>query len=186
VQSQRLKGTRYHDVTNQRTRFDDRLSGQKIVDDFAAHKSMLINVTNGVETCQEYCPLSPDDALGAFELPQDAKDLGKATIDGKSAEHYQWFDKIFKIIKMQSYDFYAVGGLPYFQTSAITPFGGPAIGHQNQTWTGFKAGPPDASKFKIAGMDTCPQSQQCGQQLLQAHRLATRQAHAFFAHQLAL
>ena len=101
VQSQRLKGTRYHDVTNQRTRFDDTLSGQKIVDDFVAHKSMLINVTGGVETCQEYCPLSPDDALDKFELPDDAKDKGQATIDGKTAEHYQWFDRIFKIIKMQ-------------------------------------------------------------------------------------
>ena len=97
------------------------------------------------------------------------------------------FDKIFKIIKMQSYDFYAVGGKPYFQTSAITPFGQmPPIGTQNNTWTAFQTGPPDASKFHIAGADTCPQSSQCGQSVLQAHRLASGLTHTFFAHQPAL
>ena len=36
---------------------------QTVVDDYTAHKSMLINITNGVETCDNYCPIDPDETL---------------------------------------------------------------------------------------------------------------------------
>ena len=60
---------------------------QTTVDDYAAAKSYLVNVTGGVETCQEYCPIAQEDIdlFGPFGIPDDAKDLGTATIEGVTA-----------------------------------------------------------------------------------------------------
>lgn len=114
---------------------------QTTVDDYAAAKSYLVNVTGGVETCQEYCPIAQEDIdlFGPFGIPDDAKDLGTATIEGVTAgapppqprsrrraspralrsqpfrpsplpEHFQWVDTILKVIKMETTDFYAKTG----------------------------------------------------------------------------
>lgn len=188
VQVQHQSGTRYLDVTNQRTRFEDKVGQQTVVDDYKAFKSMLINVTAGVETCQEYCPIDPDDKLEPFDPfdPFDkTKDLGKTTFEGKPAEHYQWKDIILKIIVMSQTEFYAditnpKAAVPLFSMQELTPFGQkPPIGTTNQTWSDFTPGPPDAKKFAIAGMATCPRSGNCGQQSKQIHRAALRQFHTF-------
>ena len=257
VQVQHQSGTRYLDVTNQRTRFEDKVGQQtvrpspnpppsptrqpgrkprqtqppnpaanltanptakpsrqaqppalagiplpatrhshdppprlvaQVVDDYKAFKSMLINVTAGVETCQEYCPIDPDDKLEPFDPfdPFDkTKDLGKTTFEGKPAEHYQWKDIILKIIVMSQTEFYAditnpKAAVPLFSMQELTPFGQkPPIGTTNQTWSDFTPGPPDAKKFAIAGMATCPRSGNCGQQSKQIHRAALRQFHTF-------
>lgn len=190
VQLQHFEGQRYYDLTNQRSRFEDSVIMQVTVDDYTSLKSMLINTTNGVDTCQEYCPIDPDDKLEAFDPfdPFDTvKDLGKTTFEGKAAEHYQWSDKIFKIIKMQTTDFYAdisnpKAAVPLFSTTVLTPFGQAPMGRQNETWTNFTHAAPPAAKFKIAGVATCPQSGQCGQQSKQTHRLHMRQFHTFARH----
>ena len=111
MQTQALKGSKYFDYTNKRVRFEDELAGQvrlcwrtphalplpssdtsrpppqTTVDDYAAAKSYLVNVTGGVETCQEYCPIAQEDIdlFGPFGIPDDAKDLGTATIEGVTA-----------------------------------------------------------------------------------------------------
>jgi len=41
----------------------------------------------------------------------------------------------------------------------------------NSTWANFQAGTPDPSLFNIAGIDTCPQSDQCGNSQRQLNRL---------------
>ena len=61
----------------------------------------------------------------------------------------------------------------------ITPLGRePPIGSMNQTWSEFKPGKPDATKFDIAGASTCKQASNCGESATWlGHRLATRQVH---------
>ena len=188
VQTQHMKGTRYYDSTNQRARFDDVIANQVQVDDYTAHKSMLINVSaSGALQCQEYCPIDPQDTLDPFDPFDpfdDVADLGKATYKGQPAEHYEWKDKIFKVITMQTTEFYADiskpnGAVPLFSTSALTPFGGPSIGTTNETWTSFTAATPSADKFDIAGVATCPQSNNCGQNSKQLYRLKMKQLHAY-------
>jgi len=187
VQLQHYAGQRFFDLTNQRSRFEDVVGNQVVVDDYSKHMSMVINSTNGVDTCQEFCPIDPDDKLTAFDPfdPFDTvHDLGKTTYEGVPAEHYRWSDMILKIIKMQTSDFYAdlsnpKAATPLFVTTAITPFGTAKIGTQNHTWSNFTHAPPPAAKFVIAGVDVCPQSNQCGQQAKQTHRLHVRQLHTF-------
>lgn len=89
---------------------------------------------------------------------------------------------------MQTSDFYAniadpKAAVPVYLTTSLTPFGiKPPMGTQNQTWSNFKAGTPDAKKFAILGVDTCKRSANCGQQSMQAHRLALRQMHTAAKH----
>jgi len=188
IQLQHMKGTKYHDVTNQRSRFDDSVARQTVVDDFNVYKSMLINVTDGKETCQEYCPIDKEDKLYPFDPfdPFDTVvDVGPETFEGKAVEHYNWKDVILKVITMQTTDFYAdisntKKAVPIFMTSALTPFGQqPPIGAQNNSWTNFTHGTPPKAKFDIHGVDKCPKSAQCGSQQMQAHRLHNRMHHTF-------
>jgi len=193
VQAGHRKGTRYLDVTNQRSRFDDALTKETIVALYGnIHKNMVINVTNGKETCQEYCPIDPRDTvegLNPFDPFDKVTDKGQTTLEGQTVEHYQWVDKILKIIPMQKTDFYAKlsadkkTGVPVLSVMTIEPMGRP-IGQENQTWSNWTPGVPDKSKFDIAGVDTCPQSKQCGQQKHQAARLGFRQFHTFYSHML--
>ena len=180
VQSQHTQGTRYMDFPNNRSRFEDALADTVRVDDYNVMKSMIVNTTAGVDTCQEYCPLGPSDFLDPLAVYPNATDVGPTTIMGRVAEHYHWSDTVLKVIKMSTTDFYAdtsvpTAAVPIYATVAITPFGGAQIGSQNQTWQNWKSGPPDSAKFKIAGVDACPRSRQCAEPEWQAHRLASRQ-----------
>ena len=160
-----------------------RSKGQGLV-----NRDTVINVTNGVETCQEYCPIDPDDTLSRFDPfdPFDkTKDMGATTFEGKAVEHYRWSDMILKIIKMSQTDFYAdisnpKAAIPVFSMELLEPLGQqPPIGTTNQTWSSFTAGAPDPKKFNIAGAATCPRSGNCGQSEMQGHRAALRQLHTF-------
>lgn len=199
IQLSHFKGMRYYDKTNQRTRIEDHVANQVQVDDFNTHMSMLINITNGVETCQEYCPLDPQEYLGGFSPfdPFDTvTDLGKTTFEGKSVEHYQWADKVFKVITMSTTDFYAelkppASGAgnpvatPIFMTQALTPFGEAQIGTSNETFISWSPGTPDPAKFNIAGVGQCPQSGNCGNSARQLRRLMQRQYSSFYRYSLA-
>lgn len=195
VQVAHRAGMRYLDVTNQRTRFDDTVGMQSIVDDYTVHKTILVNVTNGVETCQEYCPIDPQDTLepiDPFDPFDTTKDLGPVTFGGKPAEHYQWKDMILKVIQMSITDFYAdisdkKAAVPLFSSQALTPFGQtPPIGVTNQTWSNFTAGTPTAAKFNIAGVATCPMSSQCQQSEYVLHAMRAKQHHTLAARAKAL
>jgi len=190
VQLQHSKGVRHYDLTNQRERFDDSIS-KRVHIDFYGHikKSILVNVTNGVETCAEYCPIHKRDSLKKFDPwdPFDTiKDLGQTVFEGKPAHHYQWSDMLLKIIKMQTTDFYVnqtgAKAVPLFLTSALTPFGMQQVGSQNQSWTSWELGAQPAKKFSIAGLDTCPLSNQCQSHQMQGHRMRTRQLHTFYSY----
>jgi len=187
VQSAHQKGTRFYDLTNQRERFEDSISGQVIVDIYGTtHKTLLLNKTSaGVEMCQEYCPIDPQDKMEAFDPfdPFDPiKDMGATTLEGRNVERYHWNDVILKVITMQQTDFYAdvstTPAAPVFMTTHLTPLG-QDLGTQNQTWSSWTPGAVDAKKFAIQGIDTCPMSNQCQQSSLQLHRLRKRQLVTF-------
>jgi hypothetical protein len=187
------RGMHYYDVTNQRERFEDAVSGQTMVTLYGnVSKDMLINVTGGVETCQEYCPLIPGEGIDAFAIDPNATDMGKATIDGERTERFQWdnFAKIpitGKLVKMQTVEFYANletdRPVPVFSNTKFTPYGGPQTGSQNTTYTKYSAKTPPANKFAIAGVDDCPQAKDCQIEMWQSHRLATGRYIAFYQNQ---
>lgn len=189
IQIQYSSGTRYYDHSNNRTRLEDPVNGIE-VDDYKALKSMMI-VHNGThDVCQKYCPIDPRDTMDGGKdvfLDSNATDLGKSTYKNHSAEHWQWKDTIFKVVTMQTTDFYAdtTGSTvtPLGQVSTLTPFGGPPMGQQTASWDNYKAGAQPASKFDIQGMDTCPQDPQCGQQTYQLRRLKIGQHHTFYNYQ---
>ena len=192
VQIQYHAGTRYYDYTNQRSRFEDPINGIE-VDDYKSHKSMLV-VNNGThDVCQKYCPIDPRDTLDAGKsvfLDDNATDLGKATFHNQSAEHWQWKEKILKVVTMQTTDFYASTSgktvVPLGRIDSLTPFGGPQIGQGEASWSSFTAGTPPADKFDIQGMDTCPQDPNCGHQSRQLNRLVLGQTHTFYNNLMAM
>ena len=187
------RGMHYYDVTNQRERFEDAVSGITMVTLYGnVSKDMLINVTGGVETCQEYCPLLPGEGIDAFAIDPNATDMGETTIDGKQTERFQWdnYAKIpitGKLVKMQTVEFYANldsdRPVPVFSNTKFTPYGGPQTGSLNTTYTTYSAGTPPAKLFSISGVDNCPQAKNCQIEMWQSHRLATRRYIAFYQHQ---
>lgn len=185
VQAEYQHGQKYFDYSNSRTRFEDIVSGDIIVNDYKAGKEMAVvhNETLGYDVCVEYCPLQDD--LEPFGIDPDAKDMGPGTdpITGRTGEHFHWADVILKIIQMSHTEFYAdtsgAQAAPIAQSQHLTPFGGAEIGSQNNTWTNFTAGAQPAEKFDIHNVDTCPESQQCGNSARQLHRLANRDYKTF-------
>ena len=74
--------------------------------------------------------------------------------------------------------------VPLAVTMALTPLGRrPPVGWQNTTWHSLRMELPPASKFAIAGVDTCPQAKSCGSQSWQAHRLGSRQLHTYYSYE---
>lgn len=183
VQSQYQEGTRYHDYSNNRSRFEGS-DGSVTVDDYKLGKSLEV-VNNGThDVCQSFCPIDPDDQIqgGKAEfLDDNATDLGSVTLNGVKAEQYQWFDTILKVIKMATNDFYVDVSSspvkPLLVVQHVTPWGGPEIGQSNNTFKTFTSGKQPAEKFNIQDVDQCPQNPQCGSPAKQIHRVHMRQLH---------
>jgi len=175
VQTQYELGMTYCDYTNQRSRFDDRISGQTIVTLYSIQKNML--VVN--QTCKEYCPLQGEHLSPGF-LDVNATDKGRVILpDGRPANHWQWKDTIFGIIVMEVIDVYVnqtdmKNAVPFGQVQHLTPFG-QHIGDFTANWNQFTAGTPDPKLFDIQGVDSCPMSPNCGQESYQRNRLRFRQ-----------
>ena len=167
-------------------RFEDAISGQTSIDFYKLGKSVLVNVTNGKETCQEYCPIDKDDKMEKFS-PWDPFDTVHDLGAEGANEHYRWTDYILKVVKMQTTDFLAditaTPAVPVSMRTKLTPFGQQQIGSQNQTWTNWKAGAQPSDKFEIVGLDVCPMSKKCQSPQNQLHRLRTRQLNGFWANQ---
>jgi hypothetical protein len=178
------RGMHYVDVTNQRERFEDDISQQTTVTFFGkVLKDMVINVTDGKETCQAYCPLLDGETLVGLRLDPNATNQGRATVDGQVVEHYRWseFDEIpitHQQVKMAQVEFYttppssssaassAARGhastvVPVFSETKLEPYGGPQTGSENTTYTHWVGTLPPAGKFDIAGIDACPQAKNC-------------------------
>ena len=101
-----------------------------------------------------------------FSLDVNATDAGSSTIDGVQVEHYTWVDyeniPIIGKTAMDHVDFYVAknkGGvsIPVFSTTKNIVGG--AV--ENTTYVKFVSGTPDASKFKLLNLETCPQSKNC-------------------------
>jgi len=186
VQLSHSQGTRYFDLSHQRTRFDDALSGRIIVDDYSLHKSYAVTVDGGVEKCQDYCPIDVNDTMRPFSpfSPFDAvKDLGATTFKGRPAEHYQWAEKVLKVITMSTTDLFIdqtdkAHAVPLFMTEELTPLGR-HLGTQNHTWTNWTATTPPAAKFAVQGVDTCPLAKNCGSHEKAFEALRSRNFHTF-------
>jgi len=191
IQLQNGGGQRYMDYSNNRTRLED-IDGTIQIDDFKSHKSMEIqrNETTGKEQCVKYCPIDPEETLdggAAFFLDDDATDMGATTYDGQPAEHWQWKEKILKIITMSTTDFFAgtdSSGFytPLGQTQDLAPLGR-HLGTTNMTWASFTPGKQPSDKFDIENEQDCPQDPQCGQNKKQLRRLALRQWKTFARYQ---
>lgn len=100
---------------------------------------------------------------------------------------YEWKDKIFKIITMQTSALYVDDAdksnpKPLSLTTDITPFGMQKIGEQVNTWQFWTPGTPSATKFDIKGVDTCKQSAQCQSPSKQAHRARRGDVYTFYSH----
>lgn len=185
VQVQFQHGVRYYDHSHQRTRFENS-ANQVTVDDYTIRKSMEVQHNGTHDVCVKYCPIDKDDTMDngkGFFLRANASDLGPGTFMNRSAEHYQWKDKIFKIVTMSTTDLYADQSgatvVPLGVVETLTPFGGRPIGAAHTTYTSFQPGAQPADKFDIQGVDTCPQDQGCNAPPLQLHRLASGQRHTF-------
>lgn len=176
VQTEESEGTHYYDGEGNRTRFDDIGSGQIIITDYTIGKQMSVfpNLT-----CAEYCPTEGDFDPSPFwptaDEKETVKDLGKVTVDGVAATHYQWDEKIAIVIKMQETNMYVAAdstgayATPVMEHDVIEPFG-QQLGTEDTHWTGFTAGRPAASLFAVVGAKTCPESPNCGQDLRQRRR----------------
>jgi hypothetical protein len=185
VQMTTARGTYYHDYTHNRTRDEDTISGKTTVNDYKTRMSMIINVTGGVETCQEYCPIDPRDVLDeGISFPSDAKDLGPTHWEGHAVEKWEYSDVILKVIKMTTSDWFVdqsgASPKPLFKSQAITPFGRtPPIGYDNFTYTSWVDGTPPAAKFNIQGVASCPKSSRCGSPARQMTRRRMGEWHGF-------
>jgi hypothetical protein len=62
VQTEYQTGQKYFDFSNNRTRFEDAVSGEIIVNDYKKKMEMEVvhNATLGYDVCQDYCPLEDD------------------------------------------------------------------------------------------------------------------------------
>jgi len=173
VQTQYQAGNVYYDYSHNRTRFDDVAERQTIITMFDIQKEML--VVN--QTCKEFCPLDGDRMHPGF-LDVNATDLGQTTLpppDGRKCEHWQWKETIFGIIVMEVCDVYInqtdmANAVPFGEVDHLTPFG-QHIGDFTSNWEQFKPGTPDPSLFIVNGIDSCPESPNCGEQSLQFNRL---------------
>jgi hypothetical protein len=185
VQTEFQLGMTYVDVTNQRSRFDDRISGQVIVTNYALQKNMLINKTD--LSCMEYCPLQGESLTPGF-LDVNATDLGPEVLpDGRKANHWQWKDTILGVIVMDVIDVYVnqtdmKNAVPLGQAEHLTPFG-QHIGDFYANWNQFQPGTPDPKLFDVQGVDSCPKSQNCGQSSYQMNRLRFRQMKSYIHYQ---
>jgi len=178
VQTEYQVGVGYRDGKHNRTRFDG--GGQSIVTDYVINKEMLIDPSN--MTCMEYCPTEFEwDSSPFWPTPdqhEPVQDLGKTTIAGKVVNHYRWFEKILRIIKMQQTDFFCTiptsgDAIPVHEADIIEPFGQP-LANQNTTWSSFTAGDPDPNLFNVNGIKDCPMSPNCGNSFFQLRRLRDR------------
>jgi hypothetical protein len=152
------------------------------------HKLMVVGVKNGStsESCFEYCPIDPRDTLKfhPFGYDDTIKDLGPATWNGTSAEHYHWKDKAGKFITLSTVDLYAdisdpTAAIPLFKSTAMTPLDMKPLSRSNLTYSNFKPGSPDPSKFDIKDVATCKLSAQCQSPTWQQQRLALGMYHTF-------
>jgi hypothetical protein len=186
----RTGGVRWMDVENQRTRYDAAGSaeGAGQVMDFKLHKQLFVGRQNGssADVCMGYCPIDKRDVLTAetyWTADDVVHDMGSVMWHGQKAQRYHWVDKAGPV-PLTTNDLYVdlsnpAAAIPLQRVTALTPLGAKPIETQNLTYSSFQAGPPDASKFDIQGVDTCPLSKNCATPPAQRARLALHLYHTY-------
>jgi hypothetical protein len=165
VQAEGQMGTQYIDGKNNRTAMQ--IGSQAIISDYKTMKQMLVQPSKSGTgwTCQSYCPLQ-DGYFNMLAFPSNAKDLGPQKMDGKTYEHYQWYDSLFKTIHMDRQDWYVdqsgKSPVPYLNVEALTPFGGAQIATVSSEFDNFQAGLGSFS-FKVDNEGSCEESDKCQQ-----------------------
>lgn len=170
IQTSYQSGMNYIDYTNQRTRFEDSVSGQIIVTFFNQGKECLV-VNN---TCQEFCPTQGEE-LGPDFLDPNSTFVGTKTVNGVPCSDYQINQTFLGIIVMETDDVFVdvsdpSNPIPVEEVDSLTPFGEP-LGTQTAVWQNFKSGLPNPSLFDIKGVDNCPESPNCDSDFRQQRRL---------------
>lgn len=169
VQAEAQLGTQFSDSKNNRTALQ--VGGQAIISLYSgkgAGKEYLVEPSKSGSgwTCQSYCPLQNTEYFNPLTFDPSAKDLGKAKLpNGQTYEHWQWQDKILKVISMDTQDWFITPGAnpkPYLNTEALTPFGGAQIAEESTEFDNFAAG-LGKFDFTIDNLDSCQESDKCQQ-----------------------
>jgi len=184
VQTQFGRGMHYYSASTNKTRFDDQISGQVVVNDYVIRREMLID-PNTMQ-CKEYCPI--DHSLHPGFLDKNATDKGQTTFKGKVAQKWQWEDRALVIFVMETttvlVDQSTDPATPLQEHDDLTPFN-QAIGFFENEWENFKGGAQPQELFAVQGVQQCKQSPNCGQyggirmsnrMLNKAYNLAKEQA----------
>jgi hypothetical protein len=170
IQSESMGGDFRQWGSTNRTR-DDSAQGV-IVTDYRASVNKEMALLPGSSSnsshawvCAQYCPnqfeftsiLQIGD--GVDKGFDKVKDLGEESVTqpkavgGKTAqcEHWQWFETILGILKMDRQDFFTTKDTPpapWFHSMAITPFGMQQIGEENSSYVGYKPTTTPETDFK--------------------------------------
>ena len=168
VQAEGQLGTQYTDGRNNQSAIS--AEGQTIISKYGTGengKEYLVTPASSGKgwDCSSYCPLD-ESWFDPLEFDKTATDLGKVNIGGKSYDHWQWYDKIFKTITMDIQDWFVDESdpkkpIPYLNKEKLTPFGGPALGTSSQEFDNFEAG-LDKFDFQINGLSSCEKNDNCG------------------------
>jgi hypothetical protein len=96
--------------------------------------------------------------LCQYDYIESAKFLRTNTINGTLVNVFQWQDKLGPIsMNTLQLSVTADGtNLPVFMHRDVHPFG-KEPGFINTTYSGFLAGPPNATAFVVPGIDKCPE-----------------------------
>ena len=150
----------FQSAKNNATRFDSS-NGQTIVTLYNIKKQML--VVNGV--CKAYCPTT-NGFFNDIQPATAAVNKGKFTVNGKQCTAWEWQDKLFKIIPMDTKDLYVdANNNPVQLHENITPFGKASIGNSTENFVSFRAGDLPADTFAVSGIDNCQKSPNCQQSI---------------------
>ena len=180
VQAEGQLGTQYVDGENNQTAVS--AEGQTIISQYGSSdngKEYLVTPAKSGDgwTCQSFCPLE-ESWYPPLGFDKSATDLGKVNIKGKTYDHWQWYDKIFKTITMDVQDWFVDNSnpskpKPAFQNELLTPFGGPELGFSSQQFENFEEG-LDKFNFKVSGVEKCEENDNCGDDAHKRRRRRSR------------
>ena len=155
-------GPNYFDLTGNRTRSDTTGAPSTIISDFTAQMEMEVDLAT--MKCTEFCPLQGA-TMSPYAVGPNATNIGTKQIGAHLCTGWQWKDTILGIVVMQINTIWVdqTTGLPVQEYDELTPFG-QQIGFESTTYIQFTPKRPDAKLFAVVGQQSCPQSQNCGQQ----------------------
>ena len=163
VQTQFIAADFYNSYSTNSTRME--AAGQAVITLYDDGKQYLVDAKTN--TCSSYCPLEAGtQMMKTFDIPANAKDNGKVTIDNVDYEEWEWEVDIVGKLSMESVTLLVDinnQDIPYQQITHITPFNND-IGKSWSTYKAFTPGAQDKSLFDVQNKDKCPENPNCSQQ----------------------